>query len=169
MLHSARHTLALLTLALVGVAFVSPPQAWAQPEVSAPAGILVVHSYNREYSWTQRINKGLQEALRGLRLEWEFVYLDAKRRPDPEGLRQRTAEVLALIKAKAPRLVIAVDDAAQAYLVQPHLKGLAEPQVIFCGVNAPLGGYGFPASNVSGVRERWHFGEGFTLLKKIKP
>ena len=29
--------------------------------------------------------------------------------------------------------------------------------------------YGFPASNVSGVRERWHYREGFELLRKILP
>jgi len=169
MLQSLRHALVLLTLVVVSIAFARPPEASARPQAHSPDRILVVHSYNQEYSWTQHINKGVQEALRGLKLELEFAYLDAKRRPDPEGLRQRAAEVMAQIKAKAPRLVIAVDDAAQAYLVEPYLKGLAEPQVIFCGVNAPLKRYGFPAANVSGVRERWHFGEGFALLKKVNP
>lgn len=135
----------------------------------APARVVVVHSYNPEYIWTQNISQGIQEALNGLKPDITTLYLDAKRQPEPEGLRQRAEEILQKIEALAPQVVIAADDAAQQYLVAPHLKGRAQPQVIFCGVNAPLKLYGFPASNISGVRERWHFRQGFALLKKIAP
>ncbi|MDP3428327.1 MAG: ABC transporter substrate binding protein, partial [Humidesulfovibrio sp.] len=84
-------------------------------------------------------------------------------------LRQSAQEILHLIETQAPQMVIAVDEAAQIYLVEPFLKGRSSPQVIFCGVNAPISLYGFPASNVSGVRERCHFREGFALLKKLSP
>lgn len=131
--------------------------------------VLVVHSYNAEYVWTQEVNQGLQEALRGLGVELEFLYLDAKRQSDPERLRQAGQEALERIEAARPRLVVTVDDAAQAHLAAPHLKGRASPQVIFCGVNAPLSLYGFPAANVSGVRERWHYRDGFRLLKAAVP
>ena len=53
---------------------------------SARDTVLVVHSYNPEYIWTQQINQGLREALRGLEVELEFFYMDAKRGPDPERL-----------------------------------------------------------------------------------
>ncbi len=136
---------------------------------SAHDTVLVVHSYNPEYVWAQQINQGLREALRGLEVELEFFYMDAKRGPDPERLRRSGLEALALVEATRPRLVVAVDDAAQEYLAAPHLKGRAAPQVIFCGVNAPLSKYGYPAENVSGVRERWHFRDGFGLLKQAAP
>jgi gluconate kinase len=38
----------------------------------------VVHSYDAEYVWCQALNQGLRAALRGLPVELEIVYLDAK-------------------------------------------------------------------------------------------
>jgi ABC-type uncharacterized transport system substrate-binding protein len=111
----------------------------------------------------------VRQALQGAKATLEIVYLDAKRDPDPERLRARAKALFERIVTEKPQVVIAADDAAQEYLVAPYLKGRAAPQVIFCGVNAPLAHYGFPAANVSGVRERWHFGEGFALLKRIDP
>ncbi|HWR04099.1 MAG TPA: ABC transporter substrate binding protein [Humidesulfovibrio sp.] len=137
---------------------------------SKPApNVIVVHSYGPDYIWTQAISQGIQEALRGVKTTVETLYLDAKRDHDPESLRGKAQAFLARIEATAPQVVIAADDAAQAQLAAPYLKGRASPQVIFCGVNAPPSLYGFPAPNVSGVRERWHLREGFALLKKISP
>jgi ABC-type uncharacterized transport system substrate-binding protein len=154
----------LLALALCGRS-----AALAQPPAANVPRVFVVQSYNPEYLWTQHINEGLREALRGLKVNLEYFYMDAKRRPDPEALRQSAQDILRQIEAKSPQVVVTVDDAAQVYLAEPFLKGRAAPQVIFCGVNAPLALYGFPAGNVSGVRERWHFREGFALLKQIAP
>jgi ABC-type uncharacterized transport system substrate-binding protein len=140
-----------------------PGAANAQPH------IFVVHSYHQDYVWVQAINRGIQESLRGQAVSIESFYLDAMRDHDPEHLRAKAEAIFARIEAEKPQLVIAADDAAQEYLVAPLLKGRETPQVIFCGVNAPLTRYGFPAGNVSGVRERWHFREGFGLLKRIKP
>jgi hypothetical protein len=75
--------------------------------------------------------------------------------------------ILAQIDDARPKAVIAADDAAQELLVVPYLKGRASPQVIFCGVNAPLARYGYPARNVSGVRSVWHFRQSFGLLHAI--
>lgn len=144
----------------------------AQARAHVPGEVLrlvVVHSYNPEYVWCQSINQGIRDALRGLKAEVETLYLDAKRNPDPASIERAARETLARIKTLAPQLVITADDAAQQYLAAPYLLGRDAPQVIFCGVNAPLSQYGFPAANVSGVRERWHFREGFALLKKINP
>ena len=131
--------------------------------------IFVVHSYDQEYVWTQNINEGIRQALRGLDIVFEYFYMDAKRNSSPEALKDSALSILSQIESKKPQVVIAVDDAAQAYLVVPYLKGMTTPQVVFCGVNAPLSLYGFPASNVTGVLERWHFRQGFALLHKLFP
>ncbi|SNR97680.1 ABC-type uncharacterized transport system, substrate-binding protein [Humidesulfovibrio mexicanus] len=135
----------------------------------SPARVFVVHSYDAEYVWCQALNQGLRAALRGLPVELETVYLDAKHDLDQDSLRAKGMNALAKIFERRPAVVIAVDDAAQTHLVAPHLRNRGEPQVIFCGVNAPLSLYGYPAKNVSGVRERWHFRESFALLRKIQP
>lgn len=131
--------------------------------------VLIVHSYHQDFVWTKLVNQGAAEALRGLGASIEHAYMDAKRRPDPERLRQEAAAILARIEAQRPRVVIAVDDAAQQYLVVPYLKGRPGLQVLFCGVNAPPEQYGYPAPNVSGVRERWHYRDGLKLLKELIP
>jgi ABC-type uncharacterized transport system substrate-binding protein len=134
-----------------------------------PPRIIVVQSYDQNYVWVQAINYGIAKSLRGLNASIETYYMDAQHDPSPAHLRNKAQEILGHIEERKPQVVIAADDAAQEYLVAPFLKGRAQPQVIFCGVNAPVSAYGFPAENVSGVRERWHFREGFALLHKIKP
>jgi ABC-type uncharacterized transport system substrate-binding protein len=131
--------------------------------------VLIVQSYDPDYVWTQQINQGVLDGLQASGNVVEILYLDAKRAPEPEKLRAASIKILARIEALAPEVVIAVDDAAQVYLVAPRLKGRKTPQVVFCGVNAPLEKYGFPAENVSGVRERWHFRQGFALIKRMIP
>lgn len=131
--------------------------------------VLIVQSYDPDYVWCQQINKGIQDGLQSSGDVTDILYLDAKRAPDPEMLRATSKTSLARIEALAPDVLIAVDDAAQSYLVAPRLKGRKTPQVIFCGVNAPLEKYGYPAENVSGVRERWHFRQGFALIKRMIP
>lgn len=131
--------------------------------------VLVAHSYHKDFVWTKLVNQGAAEALHGLGVSFEHVYMDAKRKPGPEHLRQAAREILERIEAFQPQVVIAVDDAAQQYLVEPFLKGRPGVQVIFCGVNSPPSDYGFPAPNVSGVRERWHYRDGLKLLKELVP
>ncbi len=156
-----------LALVVLGWAMPAPAQkADARP---GPFKVLIVQSYNPEFIWTHNVNIGIREALEGLPVTFEVFYMDAKRRPAPAQLRARTEEALRLIEKLAPDVVVTVDDVAQEYLVKPYLKSRASPQVIFCGVNAPLTKYEFPTSNVSGVRERWHYREGIALLKRLVP
>lgn len=131
--------------------------------------VFVLHSYNPEYIWTQHINEGIVEALGGLEVVFDYLYLDAKRHPAPKQLEKAAKRAMDAIRRFDPDVVIAADDAAQAYVVVPFLKDKPRPQVVFCGVNAPPSIYGFPASNVSGVRERWHYREGVALLKRLDP
>jgi ABC-type uncharacterized transport system substrate-binding protein len=136
----------------------------------APLRVFVAQSYDADYIWCEHINQGLTEALASLAPVIEIAYLDAKRRPDPAGLAERAADMAQRIREFAPDVVIAVDDAVQHYLVVPSLKDKpGGPQVVFCGVNAPLANYGYPAANVSGIRERWHFREAFALGKRLLP
>lgn len=138
-----------------------------QPHDPKPL-VFIVHSYDPDYVWSQRISQGVQEALRG-RAEMETFYLRFSPGMDQELLRETAENILKRIEDDNPQLVIAADDAAQEHFVMPYLKGRESPQVIFCGVNAPPAKYGYPARNVSGVVGRWHFRQSFDLLKAIAP
>ncbi|MGE4553808.1 MAG: ABC transporter substrate-binding protein [Desulfovibrionaceae bacterium] len=152
-----------------GIPSAEPASGPAGTDGSGRTRVLVVQSYDPGYLWPQSINQGIADALRGQDVTIETIYLDAKRHADPARLRQAAAGALRRIEAEHVAVVIAVDDPAQEYLVAPRLMGRARPQVIFCGVNAPLQHYGYPAGNVSGVQERWHFRQGFELLAHIAP
>ena len=165
--------LAVLLLLLTAHAAAGDDGQAGPPEPSASGKaswhVFILHSYNPEYIWTQNINQGILESLRDLDVVYDYFYMDAKRRPDKPSLEMAAKKALARIADFSPDVVLAVDDVAQAYVVAPSLKGKPSPQVIFCGLNAPPSLYGFPASNVSGVRERWHFREGFALLRRLLP
>jgi len=134
-----------------------------------PFKVVIVQSYSRDYGWTGIIRNGVEDALANLKVEFRTYYLDAKNKPAPAHLKAASKRAYEEIVRFDPQVVIAVDDAAQEYLAAPYLKGKDGPQVVFCGVNAPLSRYGYPAANVTGVRERWHYREGFALLKAIAP
>lgn len=134
-----------------------------------PALLFVVHSYDEDFIWCHNIDRGLQTALRGLPVTIRTFHLDAKHDLDPASLKRKALAIAARIAAEKPQVVVAVDDAVQELLVVPHLRGNASPQVVFCGVNAPLVRYGYPAPNVTGVSERWHVRESLALLRMIVP
>jgi len=136
---------------------------------TAEKQVVVVQSYNQEYIWTQRINEGIKDGLHGSADIEKIFYMDAKRNPSAEHLEKSAKNILTFIDDNNPDIVVCVDDVAQEYLCSKYLKGRKSPQVIFCGVNAPLSKYGYPAENVSGVRERWHYRDAFSLMKKIIP
>ncbi len=164
--------LPLLALFLLAWGVAQPQAASAR---TALTRVCVVQSYHPEYIWCQNINEGIRDALRDAGAIIEVFYLDAKRNPSPDHLRAAARGIASRIAELRPQVVITVDDAAQLYLAVPYLvgkgrdAGTAGPQVVFCGVNAPLASYGYPAPDISGVRERWHFREGFDLLRKIDP
>lgn len=160
----------LLPALLLLLALLAPARAGAEPPVrTPPLRVFIVHSYHQDFVWTRLVNQGVAAALKGLNVTTQMDYMDAKRSPGPESLHQAAAEARKRIEAFRPQVVIAVDDAAQQYLVVPHLRDRPGPQVVFCGLNAPPSSYGYPASNVSGVRERWHFRDGFALLRQLAP
>jgi len=164
---SARFLSSVFMFALSVLLLFDPAAGYG--DSAEPKRVLIIQSYNPEYIWCQNINHGIREGLQGLNIAYETYYLDAKRAPDPEKLAAAAADIASKIERLAPDVVIAADDAAQEYVVVPFLKDKPGPQVIFCGVNAPPAKYGFPASNVSGIRERWHYREAFALLKKLMP
>lgn len=55
--------------------------------------------------------------------------------------------------------VITADDDAQAMFVVPYLKDKVHTPIMFNGVNAAAGNYGFPNDNISGILERAHVRE----------
>lgn len=117
--------------------------------------VLILHSYDPEYSWTRDVNSGLQRVL-DLYPEWSvrWHYMDLKRRPWPEARQAAGALARRVVDDWNPDLIIAIDDDAQAlvgkhYVNDPHIK------IVFAGVNGGVEEYDYVgAKNVAGIFER---------------
>ena len=116
-----------------------------------PSRCLYVSSYHPEYEWDAGIRKGLEPELAG-KCELRTFFMDTKRNKDKAFAREKAAEALVLIEEFRPDVVIAADDNASRYLVEPHLKNGDIP-VVFCGVNNSGEPYGYPYRNATGMVE----------------
>ena len=126
--------------------------------------VLVVFSYEKDYLWDVEIREEIENVLSPY-ADLTFFYMNTKMALE-KGL-ERAAEAFSLYQKMQPDGVIAVDDNAQSMFVVPYLKNRVSTPVIFCGVNADPDAYGYPAENVSGILERYHFEEILSLNRQI--
>lgn len=117
--------------------------------------ILILHSYDKEYSWVKDVNTGLKRVLdkhRDYTLRW--YYLDTKRHPWPEYKANAGTAARRMIDEMQPDVIIAVDDDAQQYVTRYYLDH-PRIRIVFAGVNNEPQDYGFDhAANVTGILER---------------
>ncbi len=141
---------------------------WAAllPLSAAAQGVLVVMSYEEENPWCREIRQGIESVLGG-ETRVVYRYLDTKR--DLDGGPGRAALAYREFLELEPDGVIAVDDNAQSMFVVPYLLGSHPIPVMFSGVNAEPGRYGYPAATVSGILERGHIAEAIGFAREITP
>ena len=128
--------------------------------------VLVVMSYDKPFEWVQEIEAGIESVLSDS-CEIKYVYMKTKK--DPKGGPNMAKEAYALYSQWKPDGVIAADDNAQSMFVVPYLRDKVSTPVMFCGVNAEPENYNYPASNVSGILERWHIKETIAFAQQLVP
>lgn len=128
--------------------------------------VLVVMSYEEGNPWVKEIREGIESVLRP---SSEITYFHMNTKADRSGGPKKAEEAFALYQSLQPHGVIAADDDAQAMFVVPYLKGKVSTPIMFNGVNAEAGKYGFPMNHVSGVLERAHVRESLAFIKQLLP
>ncbi|WP_426416160.1 ABC transporter substrate-binding protein [Aestuariirhabdus sp. LZHN29] len=128
---------------------------------------LLVNSYSPDYAWQRAVTKSIWLQLVG-RCDIREFNLDAKRYPFPSQLAYQAEQAWSVIEQWQPDVVIACDDAASKYLVQPYLKGTDIP-VVFCGVNNSGDAYGYPYPNATGMIEASPTDRLFDVVKQVNP
>lgn len=128
--------------------------------------ILVVMSYAPNFPWTAEIREGIDQTLKA---EADLTYFHMNTKMDPAGGPAMARKAFDLYKRLKPDGVIAADDDAQALFVVPYLREKVSTPVIFCGVNGDPAQYGYPAANVTGVRERTHLAESVAFAQQLDP
>ena len=138
----------------------------APASAAEPYKVLVVMSYEEDFAWAADVRAGIESVLAN-RADLRFFYLETKK--NFAGGAQKAAEAYALYQEFQPDGVITADDDAQAFFVVPYLKDKVKTPVMFCGVNSEATQYGYPASNVSGILERYHLQETLTFARQLMP
>ena len=120
--------------------------------------LLILQSYDKEYSWTRDVDVGIHRGLSGNReYSVRWFYMDTKRHPWKEYKVNAGRAAQKLIRTWQPTVVIAVDDDAQQYAMRNFVN---QPQIkiVYSGVNGEPQDFGYDkANNVTGILERKPF------------
>ena len=113
--------------------------------------VLFIDSYHEGYAWSDGITKGVSQTL-GSTVELKVFRMDTKRNNSEEFKVKAGEDAKALIEGWKPDVVIAADDNASKYIIQPFFSGKDIP-FVFCGLNWDSSIYGFSKKNVCGMEE----------------
>jgi len=98
--------------------------------------VLIVHSYHHGFVWTDMEEAGIRDAFKELRPESSLFVecLDWKRFPDKSGLERLERILLSKYSGRAPKLIIATDNAAFDFVFELRKELCPSAPVVFCGV-----------------------------------
>ena len=98
--------------------------------------ILILHSYDREYKWTEDINTGIIEALDNLSRPHLVCteYLDWKRFPDPRNIDNLYVQFKNKYSKTKINVIIVSDDKALQFAVQHRKDIFSNAPVVYTGV-----------------------------------
>jgi ABC transporter substrate binding protein len=120
-------------------------------ELSIAKKCLYIASYHKGYEWSDGVERGLRKALQG-KCEIKQFDMDTKRNPSEKFKKEAGLKARQLILTWNPDVVIASDDNASRYVIQPYFKNDTIP-FVFCGINWNVEAYGYPYSNATGMVE----------------
>ncbi|MGY5453312.1 ABC transporter substrate-binding protein [Agarivorans sp. MS3-6] len=144
-----------LLLSIVMFSFLVATIAITLIEGSSRPRLLILHSYNTDYSWTRTVNQGIERAKTAhLNVDIRYHYMNTKNQSS-EAAKKRAATVAKrVVDSFQPDVMIVIDDDAQRLVAAEYIDK-PDIQIVFAGVNAELETYGYQhASNVTGILER---------------
>jgi signal transduction histidine kinase/CheY-like chemotaxis protein len=144
---------AILGVLWIALAEVVPARAQA-PAPAPPPGVLLIHSYNVGYEWTDELTRGVRAGLDGYGspIDLSVEFLDARRRGE-ELFPQMRALIEERYAATRPAVIVAADDPALQFLLDHAPDLLPSVPVVYCGVSNESLARRAPRSRFTGVRE----------------
>lgn len=136
--------------------------------------ILVLHSYHKGLSWTEKVINGIESVfnnkiLTSYNIKIFYEYMDTKRFEDPNYIKL----LIPLYKYKSQKvhydLIIAVDDNALNFLLQNRNIIFGEIPVVFCGINFYDENRIHRIKKITGVIEAFSAKENIELILKLHP
>jgi len=133
--------------------------------------VLILHSYNQSYKWTNDINKGIVSILKDkftdIRLYIE--YMDTKRYVSDTHYKNLLNIYTNKYKDIKFDLIISSDNNAFNFLKKYNKTLFSQAPVVFCGVNYFKEAHLEGKVNFTGVNEELDIRQNYKLIKKIHP
>lgn len=153
------------------------PSAFAQQDSPTSRHIIIIHSYNVDFDWTNDIDGGIRETLEdsGYPLVIHTEYMDTKFLHTPEHLAQLKELYTAKYAHVEPDVVINSDDNALRFLLANRDSLFPGVPLVFCGINCHQGELylqdelleGCP--DVTGVVEQVDIASNIELIRQLHP
>lgn len=112
---------------------------------------LYISSYHAGYEWNDGIERGIESVLKG-KCELDKFYMNTKHNKSKAYGEKVAVQAKEYIEKSKPDILIAADDNASRYLIQPYFRNVKMP-VVFCGINHTVKPYGYPYTNATGMIE----------------
>jgi len=128
---------------------------------------LIVAAYHDGFEGQELKLKGVYDILKG-KCRIKQFNMDTKRNPSPEFGQKKALEAKQLVESWKPDIIIAVDDNASKYFVEPYFKDSKIP-VVFCGLDWTAEEYGYPYTNATGIIEVFPIVPLISQVKQILP
>lgn len=123
---------------------------------AAPPNVLVLHSYQKGFAWTDDQSAGIEDTLKGAAILPVIYteYIDWKRYPNKENLDHIYQTIKFKYRSIPIDAIITTDDAAMNFAIENRKEILNNAPIIFSGVNE-LGVKSMKdRSNITGVIEK---------------
>lgn len=112
---------------------------------------LLLMSYHQGYTWNDEIEAGVVDKLKGV-CRLKTVFMDTKRNSSSQFGQAAARRAMNIINQFQPDVLIASDDNASRYVIQPYFRNKSLP-IVFCGINWTAEEYGYPYKNATGMVE----------------
>ena len=109
-------------------------------------------SYDPTNKWTSELGTAIESALSKYDVVLKIHHMDTKHNNTVAYKKQAAQKAVQMIKEYDPDVVIASEDDASKYVVEPYFKNASIP-FVFCGVNHSGDRYGYPYKNATGIIE----------------
>ena len=130
---------------------------------AAAPKVAYINSYHSDYSWSKECFLSFKNNV-PKNTDIYTYHLDSKRNPSIESINNMAINILDDIEQLNPDIIVAADDNASKYIIEPYFKNASIP-VVFLGVNVDPSKYKYPYKNATGVIESYSSTRFFNLQK----
>lgn len=156
-------TLLLLLLGVDG--FVLAASVSNEAEVNSRENILIVHSYNQGFSWTDELHRGITEKLSDRKYNIYPEYLDAYRENPMD---QHKIETIKNYATEDIDYIVATDNTAFELMLSLKKEYFPNTPILFAGVNGGIP-EDMPFNDVTGILQNVDYEEFLLWLNKAMP